>query len=103
MTAPQPTTRAGRSDGQLLRAAHAGDRDSWQDLVDRYADTVWDLAERLVGAELAVGVSELVWLRLAAALPAAGLDARLSLWLHRTVWEACTRHSAAPAWHVTGS
>lgn len=83
-------------DEQLLRAARDGDRTAWRDLVDRYAETVWDLAERLVGAQLAQDASHVVWLRLAAALPSFD-GARTSLWLHRAVWDECSRHRTPPA------
>ena len=75
-----------RSDGSLVAAAAGGDQAAWDELVDRYAQFVWDLA-RGCGLEPAVAaeVSVVTWYRCADHLEdlMAGLD--LVEWLTKTV------------------
>jgi DNA-directed RNA polymerase specialized sigma24 family protein len=78
-------------DEQLVEAAAAGDAAAWAELVDRYVELLWRMAERLVGAEQADAVSELVWLRLATRLPALPGVTRVRLWLLQAVWDECAR------------
>ena len=85
-----------------LRAAR-GESDAWVLLVDRYVASVWSSALAQAADETeAAGLCELVWLRLADALP--GLpDEPLALWLRSTVTQEAARlrpPTVAPAQRV---
>lgn len=87
-----PVPLAQQHDQQLVAAAAGGDAAAWGELVERYAELLWRMAGGLVG-EPADEVSELVWLRLAAHLPA--LRVRVRLWLLQAVWDECARRHLA--------
>jgi RNA polymerase sigma-70 factor (ECF subfamily) len=75
---------------QLLARARAGDREAFGDLVRRYQDTVYTLALRLVGPDLAADVAQEALLRAWRALPRFRGEAAFATWLHRitvnTAW-----------------
>jgi hypothetical protein len=75
-----PSAGTPSGDRQLVRAASLGDAAAWDRIVAHYAQPVWELAR---SSELryseAAAVSELVWLRLAQALP--DLGEPLGVWL----------------------
>jgi RNA polymerase sigma-70 factor (ECF subfamily) len=88
---------------ELLDRARAGDGEAFGELVRRYQDTVYTLAVRLVGPDLAADVAQEALLRAWRALPRFRGEAAFSTWLHRiTVNTAWTlrrrdrRHLAEP-------
>lgn len=87
MDLPNPTGSSGGKllvDRQLVRAAALGDADAWDELVDVHAPALWAHVRGAgLGADEATAVCELVWVRLAQALPDLGGEP-LSGWLHRT-------------------
>ena len=87
----QGSQLAQERDEQLAAAAARGDAAAWAELVDRYVELLWRMAERLVGADAAAKVSEVVWLRLATRLPALPGVTRVRLWLLQAVWDECAR------------
>jgi DNA-directed RNA polymerase specialized sigma24 family protein len=91
----QRSRLAQQHDEQLVEAAARGDAAAWAELVDRYVELLWRMAERLVGAEQAEAVSELVWLRLATRLPELPGVTRVRLWLLQAVWDDCARRHVA--------
>jgi RNA polymerase sigma factor (sigma-70 family) len=70
---------------QWLRGAAAGDRRSWDALVDRYSNLVWAVARshRLSAAD-AADVSQTTWLRLVEHLDRIQQPERLGAWLATT-------------------
>ena len=72
-----------RAEEELIARARHGDREAFGDLVGRYQDTVYTLALRLVGPDLAADVAQEALLRAWRALP-------------RFRGEAALRHLAAP-------
>jgi len=92
-----------RDERELLDRARAGDGEAFGELVRRYQDTVYTLARRLVGPDLAADVAQEALLRAWRALPRFRGEAAFSTWLHRiTVNTAWTlrrrdrRHLAEP-------
>jgi DNA-directed RNA polymerase specialized sigma24 family protein len=82
---PSPVPGTSTGDSSLVRAAALGDVAAWDRLVDGHAQRVWDRA-RAAGLDRpsASEVCEVVWLRLAQALP--DLDGLpLPVWLGRAV------------------
>jgi RNA polymerase sigma factor (sigma-70 family) len=80
------TDAADRADvAKLVRAASAGDRASWDALVDRFASTVWAIARahRLNAAD-AADVSQTTWLRLLEHLDRIQQPERVGAWLATT-------------------
>lgn len=71
--------------GQLLRRAGEGDREAWDELVDRYARLVWSVA-RSFGLDdaTAADVSQTVWLRLVEHCGRIRDPQRLAGWLATT-------------------
>jgi RNA polymerase sigma factor (sigma-70 family) len=69
----------------LVRAAADGDRDAWNDIVNRYARLVWAVARsfRLSAAD-AADVSQTTWLRLVENLGSLREPAGLASWLATT-------------------
>lgn len=91
------------SESVLIERAQQGDADAFGELVWRYRDTVYTLAVRLVGPDLAPDVTQEALIRAWRALPRFRGDAALSTWLHRitvnTAWtmrKRASRHDAAP-------
>ncbi len=74
-----------RHDEVLLAAAAAGDQDAWDQLVDRYAQLVWDVARGYsLDSVLAGDVCTVTWLRCADHLDDLARGADLVGWLAAT-------------------
>jgi RNA polymerase sigma-70 factor, ECF subfamily len=101
MTEPAPLTKAGVSDGALVRQVVDGDHDSLGALYDRYGRPAYALARRITGsAELAEDVIHDVFLGLwrdpARYDPAhAGFPAWLLAATHHQALDATRRHEGA--------
>lgn len=95
--------RVQRDDRELVARARRGDRDAFGELVWRHQDTVYTLAMRLVGPDLAADVAQEALIRAWQAMPRFRGDASFSTWLHRitvnTAWtqrKRAARHHGAP-------
>lgn len=77
----------------LVRAAQAGDKQAWNDLVDRYNRFVWSIARsfRLGNAD-AADVVQLTWLRLVENLHRITDPERIVSWLGTTARRECLQH-----------
>ena len=91
-----------REERELVERAQRGDRDAFGELVWRHKDTVYTLAVRLVGPDLAADVAQEALIRAWRAIPKFRGDASFSTWLHRitvnTAWtqrKRAARHIAA--------
>jgi RNA polymerase sigma-70 factor (ECF subfamily) len=77
-------------DRELLARARSGDTEAFGELVGRYQDSVYTLALRLIGPNLAADVAQEAFLRAWRALPRFRGEAAFSTWLHRitvnTAW-----------------
>ncbi len=90
-----------RDERELVERARNGDREAFGDLVWRHQDTVYTLALRLVGPNLAADVAQEALIRAWRAMPRFRGDAAFSTWLHRitvnTAWtlrRRSARHQA---------
>jgi RNA polymerase sigma-70 factor (ECF subfamily) len=88
-------------EAELIARARQGDSDAFGELVWRYRDTVYTLAVRLVGPNLAGDVAQEALIRAWRAMPRFRGDAALATWLHRitvnTAWtmrRRAARHEA---------
>lgn len=84
----------------LVRRAHAGDKDAWDEIVERYAPLVWATCRAFrLSRDEADDVAQTVWLAL--------LDHRLREpaalpgWLATVTRRECGRRSASAAWQRT--
>jgi RNA polymerase sigma-70 factor (ECF subfamily) len=79
-----------RDEQVLIERARRGDTEAFGELVWRYRDTVYTLAVRLVGPDLAPDVTQEALIRAWRAMPRFRGDAALGTWLHRitvnTAW-----------------
>jgi RNA polymerase sigma-70 factor (ECF subfamily) len=79
-----------RDENELIELARHGDADAFGELVWRYRDTVYTLAVRLVGPDLAPDVTQEALIRAWRAMPRFRGEAALGTWLHRitvnTAW-----------------
>lgn len=79
-----------RDEQELIERARAGDSAAFGELVWRYRDTVYTLATRLVGPDLAADVAQEALIRAWRAMPRFRGEAALGTWLHRitvnTAW-----------------
>ena len=87
---------------ELVDRARSGDRDAFGELVWRHQDTVYTLALRLVGPNLAADVAQEALIRAWKAIPRFRGDASFSTWIHRitvnTAWtqrKRAARHQAS--------
>jgi RNA polymerase sigma-70 factor (ECF subfamily) len=85
----------------LIARARQGDADAFGELAWRYRDTVYTLAVRLVGPDLAADVTQEALIRAWRAMPRFRGEAALATWLHRitvnTAWtmrKRAARHEA---------
>ena len=76
----------------LVLAASAGDKQAWDELVDRFAGTVWAVARahRLNAAD-AADVSQTTWMRLVENLDRIQQPERIRAWLVTTARRECLR------------
>lgn len=88
-------------EAELIARAREGDSEAFGELVWRYRDTVFTLAVRLVGPDLAGDVAQEALIRAWRAMPRFRGDAALATWLHRitvnTAWtmrKRAARHDA---------
>lgn len=95
------TPRVQPDEAELIARARDGDADAFGELVWRYRDTVYTLAVRLVGPNLAGDVAQEALIRAWRAMPRFRGDAALATWLHRitvnTAWtmrKRAARHEA---------
>ncbi|WKZ82145.1 MAG: sigma-70 family RNA polymerase sigma factor [Acidimicrobiia bacterium] len=89
------------SEEALVERARRGDVEAFGELVWRYRDSVYTLAVRLVGPDLAPDVTQESLIRAWRAMPRFRGDAALGTWLHRitvnTAWtmrRRASRHEA---------
>ncbi len=76
----------------LLRRARNGQKQAWDELVERYAPLVWSICRRYrLGRADADDVSQCVWLRLVDQLAAIREPAALAGWLATTTQRECGR------------
>ena len=94
-------SRVQPDEADLIARAQEGDSDAFGELVWRYRDTVYTLAVRLVGPNLAGDVAQEALIRAWRALPRFRGDAAFATWLHRitvnTAWtmrKRAARHEA---------
>lgn len=89
---------------ELIERARAGDAEAFGELVWRYRDTVYTLAVRLVGPDLAGDVAQEALIRAWRAMPRFRGEAALSTWLHRitvnTAWTLRKRAARHDAQHL---
>lgn len=91
-----------RDEAELIELARSGDTEAFGELVWRYRDTVYTLAVRLVGPDLAPDVTQEALIRAWKAMPRFRGEAALGTWLHRitvnTAWtlrKRAARHETA--------
>ncbi len=95
--------RADRVRGEeqaLVDRARRGDRDAFGELVWRHQDTVYTLAMRLVGPDLAADVAQEALIRAWKAIPRFRGEASFSTWLHRITVNTAWTHRKRAARHV---
>jgi RNA polymerase sigma factor (sigma-70 family) len=82
----------GSEAGELVRAATAGDRRAWDQLVDRYSGLLWSIAMAYrVGRADAADVVQTVWLKLLENLERLRDPDRVGAWLATTARRECQR------------
>jgi RNA polymerase sigma factor (sigma-70 family) len=82
--------------GELVRRAAAGDRWSWERLVDQYARIVWAVTRDFrLGESDAADVAQATWLRLLEHIDRLERPAGVGSWLAVTARRECLRHVAA--------
>jgi RNA polymerase sigma factor (sigma-70 family) len=75
----------------LVTRAANGDRQAWDELVERYAPLVWSICRRYRLADADAGVGRSVWLQLVDRLAALPDPAALPGWLATTTERECRR------------
>ena len=81
--------------GELVRAAATGDRQAWDELVDRYSGLLWSIAIAYrLGRADAADVVQTVWLRLLENLERLRDPDRVGAWLATTARRECQRSLA---------
>lgn len=74
----------------LVAAADRGDREAWEELVDRYAGLIEGVTRvHRLGEQDANDVTQIVWLALLSNLGALHDPERVGLWLHTTARREC--------------
>jgi RNA polymerase sigma-70 factor (ECF subfamily) len=89
-----------REEQELVERAQRGDRDAFGELVWRYQDTVYTLAMRLVGPNLAADVAQEALIRAWRAMPKFRGDASFTTWLHRITVNTAWTHRKRAARHI---
>jgi RNA polymerase sigma factor (sigma-70 family) len=81
----------------LVASARNGDRQAWDDLVERYAPLVWSICRRYgISGPAAEDVSQHVWLHLVESLNNLRDPAALPGWIATTARRECCRIRSAP-------
>ena len=76
----------------LVVRARAGDKNAWDEIVERYAPLVWSICRRYrLNRADADDVGQSVWLRLVEQLPALREPAALPGWIATTTGRECVR------------
>jgi len=85
------------SDLALVERAQAGDREAFEELVQRYYSKIYSFAYRMVSdAETAADLTQEVFLRAFAALPSFRLESSFQTWIFRIASNLCVdRHRRA--------
>jgi RNA polymerase sigma factor (sigma-70 family) len=77
----------------LVRAANVGDKDAWDELVDRFSTLIVSICRRLrLNDTDTRDISQIVWLRVVEQLPGLRDAAALPGWLSTTTRNECLRH-----------
>ena len=80
----------------LVRQAAAGDKASWERLVDQYSRLIWAMTRDFRLAEIdAADVVQTTWLRLLEHIGRIEYPERIGSWLATTARHECLRHLAA--------
>ncbi len=81
---------------ELVRRAAAGDHDSWERLVDRFARLIWAITRDFrLGESDAADVAQATWLRLLEHIDRIQYPERVGSWLAATARNECLRSLAA--------
>ena len=81
---------------ELVRRAAAGDHDSWERLVDRFARLIWAITRDFrLGESDAADVAQATWLRLLEHIDRIQYPERVGSWLATTARNECLRSLAA--------
>ena len=81
---------------QLVRQAAAGDHDSWERLVDKFARLIWAITRDFkLGESDAADVAQATWLRLLEHIDRIEYPERVGSWLATTARNECLRSLAA--------
>src|ERR1700690_4365107 len=81
---------------ELVRQAAAGDHDSWERLVDKYARLIWAITRDFeLGESDAADVAQATWLRLLEHIDRINYPERVGSWIAATARNECLRSLAA--------
>src|ERR1700722_11375291 len=81
---------------QLVRQAAAGDHDSWERLVDKFAPLIWAITRDFkLGESDAADVAQATWLRLLEHIDRINYPERVGSWIAATARNECLRSLAA--------
>jgi RNA polymerase sigma factor (sigma-70 family) len=81
---------------ELVRRAAAGDHDSWERLVDKFARLIWAITRDFrLGESDAADVAQATWLRLLEHIDRIEYPERVGSWLAATARNECLRSLAA--------
>jgi RNA polymerase sigma factor (sigma-70 family) len=81
---------------QLVRQAAAGDHDSWERLVDKFARLIWAITRDFkLGESDAADVAQATWLRLLEHIDRIQYPERVGSWLAATARNECLRSLAS--------
>jgi len=81
---------------ELVRRAAAGDHDSWERLVDKFARLIWAITRDFkLGESDAADVAQTTWLRLLEHIDRIEYPERVGSWLAATARNECLRSLAA--------
>src|SRR6202789_448032 len=81
---------------ELVRRAAAGDHDSWERLVDKFARLIWAITRDFkLGESDAADVAQATWLRLLEHIDRIQYPERVGSWLAATARNECLRSLAS--------